>query len=361
MKNLNFFKTSPFNKSLEFLNQALPVFFLIGSLFEIYYVFSFSIEQKKTFNFFAQIVFLNVIHVSFTYFFLLVVPEFRDYVSQKSIELNYSLKKHWLKFFVYTWIIFSLLSALPFIFPSLKKYEFILFLPHIPILLGSGYHIIRQSVGISIMYFLNLKGGDTKTKMSIIKLEKNFIGILVAIIVLHIIIQIALPISLKNYAIGMMIFVLTCYISFVLFKIYRFSFEVFKVRFLFYARYLFFPLAPLSIFSTLGRASIHGVEYLMILEKVVNAKEKKKWRLNWLFFVAVLFYAAVVFYGLKNNAIDLFMDVLHPESVQQLLIGALINSITFLHFYIDSFIYKFNDPLVQKNQIKLFGLPPSPS
>ncbi len=355
--NFKFLNDSPFNKKLEVINLVLPILFII-----LTFIVPESNKLSATANFsiylLSEFIFLNSIHVFFTITMLFFVPEFKKYIVDKSKSMGCSVLNNWLRYFFLVTLFFSLLRYLSHMEGNSQiTLQFISFMALV-VSMYATYHSLMQTVGLSLnQYSSVLKNNNSETIKNIIKHERMLSPLLM---IFTIILLIAAKLG-SELTKGLLFFslcaVLFFYISWILLKVYALDAQLFKLKILFHSRYFLFIFAFLNSFTIAARAAVHGFEYFMVTKKIMSNTKISYTKKSFLVYVSlasVFAFVMLYFIYVKFNHIFFNNTAVVKYTFLDDFCYVFSMSLSLTHFYIDSFIYKMSDPIVQKNQAVFF-------
>ncbi len=356
-KKNQFLKYSVFSKKVEILNLLLPVLFII---------LIFLIPEPKnnlsaTFNFslffVSEFIFLNTLHVFFTITLLFFVPEFKNYMHDKSQVVGRPILKTWLGFYFFAVIFFSLQRYVNFTQTNNSAIMQISALVSIAINLYIVHHGLSQSVGLSLTHYSSFVKIPESGKIVLTKIMAAERRLVPLVMLLTVIVFMAL--KLENKILTTTIFSISCLILFIylgqiLFKIYKFDIELFKLKLLFHSRFFLFLLFFYNSLAVALRAAVHGVEYFMVTKTIFSKSKLTCTKRNFfIYLILAVLFSVVTVNSLAQNVNQYFYNKPFEGSFFDHFCYVFSMSLSVVHFFIDSFIYKMSDPAVKSNQGRL--------
>ena len=241
------------------LINVLTFSFVILSIVEIFFSVQFT-EQEKVFSrFIANIVFLNMLHIGFTFFLIFETKAFLNWKKYSAPKFALSFHHKLLFLFICFWIfMFFHTNILYNIGPLLISFY-------------AFYHGIKQHLGISLN--LNHK------YIQLNKMSNNFSKYFEHIFFNLLILISWTLITLKHFSSlkQMTCFYIQCSYFLIIFFYISINYilsgkEFFRKKSHFFPRLFIFPFLPNSFLALIGWASIHGMEYLFITKKFISLK-----------------------------------------------------------------------------------------
>lgn len=215
-------------------------------------------------------------------------------------------------------------------------------------------HNLGQTKGLSLMYNRYLRPRLSELEMAkqlkVERVERWIFNVLLAKIAF---IAIALPV-LRNhmqYIWGLHLLFIILSLALVINSL-RYP-QLFKTNKFYYLQsiwlYALVPLMPGALVLQMG---LHGVEYVM-LGDVVLRRSKMRLTKRWLYLAV---FILVFFSLLKGFDAKLFSG--NDGALDRRFTSALVILFVFLeylHYYVDSLMFRFKDPYVRENIAPLFG------
>lgn len=222
-------------------------------------------------------------------------------------------------------------------------------------------HTIKQNYGVLSIYNYQFLQAceDEKIKSKLISNQKNeriLYGALVAISVLnqfhnllvkgdHRLMSRYVPFSLLALAVAA-----------ILWNALAHSYKGLLNKTLYSFRLLLIPFTFYSTVAVAGVAASHGIESIfMYLNMIHRSQAKRKKMLYFIFVVTLLIFSfGVIFF--TNNPILKYIFPANAESPSAQLNTFFLTIFftgTYLHYFLDSFIYKFSQPLIRSHMMPL--------
>lgn len=325
---------SLFGPKAEAINLLLPFAFVAAFVIALTAGWKPTSEETSALVFLRNFVFFDSIHTIFTFVMLALLPEGRRLVKEATQKS---------RIWIFLGAAFLLATA---------SFEALLYGPHldpvwsklvIGIILGlSLQHVGGQIFGISTMYnhealrqvHLNaVDAGRFKTLQ--VREAKAFQW------VIHL--QWLAPFAVDK-TLGIPSVLIDGYVSalllasgIILYGSWRMNRLVPSNKFIFQLRLIFWPLAPAHEIGAMFLASLHGVEYLFINQRLLA---NSSWHKTWLRVGAL---CTVVFIGYA--AFRQFLWSFSPQQQTWIVIAAigLCRSFDLTHYYLDSAIFRFRN------------------
>ncbi len=351
---VNSYSPGLFNKKLELINFLIPVIFLFCSLSDLYYGYRYLPAEKVYLRILCQIFLFNGIHVVFTFFFICFSAEFKAFIVEESRLTNSHIIKKW----CFVFGVFSFFSILlgSFLFFSKSNSNYLLYFGIYQMLFFyySFYHGAGQSHGLSMLYTMHFQ---SKTNQPRSVISAKFEKTIKSHIVICITVLTALVLFKRyDYCIkGAFIFFISIlvHLLIILYLIYKDSAHLFKIKLIHFARYLLYPLSFLSPMAAAGLSSVHGMEYVMISEKIFK---KGVFKIKWNQVFIVLVCAVYIVFEITSVLGGLFAietASTWPNKRFFLISFTILNAVTLTHYYIDAQLYKIKSSSFKRNQGKL--------
>jgi hypothetical protein len=298
---------------------------------------------------------MNIVHTGITYFLLKDMPAFRKYMEDTATP--------WMQSRVLVGMTVALITLMFWIFsgrfsPDSLAAVSLKFVPQ-KFIIGalkfwSMAHVIRQTMGLSMLYNISLKG-DQLNELEVQRLNKlvrwekwAFHGLCLSLFI---------RIFFKSIAPSVFfVFELSCCLV-----IIGVSFASPKWRksnkTLYAFRCLLYPFGIVHFIFNFASMIIHGVEYFFLTRRLLDNGNLNRQVSN-----------QILVYGLGlGTAILLpqFVMQLNPSLEHQLfgrnaplwilVVLAIAKAINLMHFYIDGFIFRFRDPAVRENILPILA------
>lgn len=348
-RTFSFLDYSPFSKKLEVLNLSVTWIFFILTVLTLAFSLQLTTAENNFISNISEILFVNSFHTIFSLFFFLGIPEFKEFIDSKSKDLGYSIVKIWIALNLFAfgvfWYVYDVIQHS--YGPQTLPFFFMMF-----ILLRS-VHGTRQTMGISLLYYAQLKQMHPEyTNLTpLLKLER-VIGFLATTIVILLPLKLFVFKTMPFWQISLALSALTLAVMiYLLCRLYKLNKEFFKLRLLFLIRYSFLPLMGMSKTAFSGASANHGIEYLLISEKIAkNSKvENSKIFFNKTNLLILVGYAVtfVVYYSFPGRLFSHIPDSTRVGNLWEQFCFSLFLTVAHVHFITDAFIFRFKDPSVQ--------------
>ncbi len=335
-------------------NLYFPVICIFFCFFEFFIFLNLTPLNYVGLQFVMDIVFLNAIHILFTFIYIFSLKEFRLFISEYKLKLKRDLYKEWifafLLLFIFFWFFFEG-------YPLSQEFN-VFHLLNMVTFAWAALHAISQSVGLSSVSLLERCRHFEKSELSrplkynSLILPIVFAGYLVMYLFCFLL-KITLTYNLKIIFSALLIL----YIFFHFIFIYRKLSRNFVLDFVFGLRYILYIMSFYSVAANFGRAVVHGHESYMIYKKLVPNTYfslKKVFNFKPIVVFFLIFGLISIFLNARSGVLGFFTEGQHPRNLAYQFLFSFFYALTYLHFFIESQIYKFSDPLVNKNQGALF-------
>ncbi|MCY4512144.1 MAG: hypothetical protein OXB86_00485 [Bdellovibrionales bacterium] len=301
--------------------------FISVSIIEILLNIQFAESEKAFPRFIANVIFLNSIHLGFTFFLIFEATPFLSWKKH--------LPKSMMSFHGKLVLLFVSFSIFQFF-----KHDMIYNIGALLVLIYATYHMIRQHLGISLILNNKYQFLNEKSK----NLTRSFDHIFFATLILITWVFISLThfSYLKNP-----IYIQCGYLLVIGLYIYM-NYIFFGVKFLknktpFYLRLFIFPLLPVSFIAWMGWLSIHGMEYFFVTKQFFSFKKIRFFSLGFLLFIAIAFLCLIS----SHSGLPAVLDIDFPKPIRKTF-WVTLGACQLLHYWIDGKIFRMKDPLIRK-------------
>lgn len=338
-----------FPAQIEKIYLTAPFFFILIIIADL--IFSVPlINNERVFAYFlTQTIFLNGIHIYFTFAFLMKLPEGRQWVKNSS-ENNPLF-----------WILpIIVLFSLTFLFAHRFTGDLSspIFTAYIIItLLGPSFHGVQQKKGLSLIYLrlAHDRAATIEEKSEIKKIEENERSSYLGFIIFFAAYLIFAASQRLNMALeANLIILLTrgAQLLYSLFLVRLIYLSIISYRYcgmnkvIYAARLLPFFFVPYSFYATLALAASHGLEYLGVYFTFSNRSTISKSALQNFYLLTLAMLAVGIllqttrhFDGLTFLAWDTLNEI--PLAVK--ILAAVSLGLTYLHYYLDGVMFRFSN------------------
>jgi hypothetical protein len=324
----------------EFINLAWPAVLLFLIIFSIYFHSKhFSNDSVKTLLFISGVLFFNVTHNIFSIFIVILSPDIRKaFVAiYQSSKVDFLFR--WLGIFTCIFIFFLVYKRIvPAEYAGIK---FHLILSILLQIIAFYYHTIKQIEGLSVAYNMKSKNSYFFTDNENLKLnyhgkvEKKLFFLFLMVCILGLICRLNQYQDPTNLIFYIAMFIFTA----IIFNSFLFPHSTKSNKLIFQSRLLFFVLGI--------------IEYLFVFRKVVSISEEKFNAIKRTFVFIMILTTAVV--GLLSitrfdRGFGTELTEVFPGMFSLFLVlSVLSNSITYMHFYLDSLIFKMKDTHIRNS------------
>jgi len=344
-----------FEKTNEKYHLILPLLLLPFLLLGHYFGWGSTPGEQLLINMTCAIFLISTLHLGFTLANMMAFPEFRNFINTKSHHRPLLQWGKWLMIYLF-FIAIGLFSYRFIIEFTQLNYTTVLSLYFGIYLFSSRTHTLMQTKGLLKIYNYKIKnlinGGhviDEDLKKQ--KREVVLIYLTTALCGVQAFMYSFNPKSpgLKNYEI-ISIFI-GCILVGLLFwnsLTQKGTNQSSKKSYL--LRMLYYPITPISGFATLATEVLHGIEYLYVTREM-RANSKMKSNKLWyiLLFIFCSFVSITWFLSSHQALVKLlYKDDLASIPAIFVVFSAVNVSNAFFHFYLDSVIFKFREPIIGK-------------
>lgn len=304
----------------------------------------------------SNIVFLNVVHNVFSIFILTEIPEIKSYIKEnlknKKIHIGYSSALVLAFFLVLNWV-----------FPIFKNYgEFGKYLFWAAVLFmqffALYYHTLRQIEGISTIYNQQMKKiwPQNITHFDFVqKCEKILFKLLIVLSCIGYALNIF---EQKSHIFAVFLMSLFVFLGVIAVNL-KIPFWNKSNKWIYLLRLVVFPLGIYYPLLGVVIPFFHGVEYLFIVKKIFSSSalttEKIQRRLFVYMLPISLAVAVLSIFRLDRGFGVSFLSDNNLVNTLIVFASSLSLAISFLHFYLDSFIYKMKESGIRNSIGKLLS------
>ncbi len=345
-------------KTYESEQKTLNLFALMGvlcTLAELIFLPHFSSFQKHLFYWISIVICFNSTHVVLTLVNIWMIPEY------KAVMVDHYRLGGWKQFGLF--LVFLFVFAMGHRSGLLPNLEFFRWPVIALTIVMNTLHNQKQTMGFSLL--LNTTYRDRLTseeKISFLLNDKysrrwEHFGV-------HMMIAAIIPIGIYRYSgsLGIPRIYLSWakYISivFTISAVTAISYSFFLLRatrlirtkFFFSLRYLVAALAPFSFIGMCFRRGIHGLEYLQLQETTFSRSRVNK-NLFWKYLLLCIIFCLgkeLLRYPEGQLGIEFMTRSWITKSF--IIVGT---SLTYLHYYLDSILYKMKDPYVRQQLVPI--------
>lgn len=336
-----------FSSRLEKVNLFFPIVLLVILAWELLSGHVYTNDQKKIALFSAKILFLNHVHIYFSFALILFVPEMRNWVREKNVENQFFLLR-WL--FVFLAVFGLYWWGFRFIRQNSSDLTLLKFLLLLTTIVGL-HHNYSQTLGLSLAYNHAAKtpalAPEKALILRLVFLEKVLLKLLMALHFTLMLAALLRPSSSTLFAIIKVAMPLLAIAAVVIGWMYP---QEYRNKKLFMLRYVFFAFIPVSFTALIAVLAIHGVEYLCVFRKMVttsvqkNHLSQKLMTIGTIGFVAVL--TTVGIFGRSSRGLW-YKPLLPYDSELGLFLLAVATAAAFLHYHVDAYMFRMSDPITR--------------
>lgn len=333
-----------FSESIEKINLFTPLLFFALMIWEYSTAKVFSANERTIALYITKVVFLNHLHVYFTFAMMLFLPEVRDWI--KTVDSKGSVSV-WTRVLI-AYCIFLSLNIL--IIKRLNPNIYIFATLSLVFTLYAVHHGLLQFYGISRMY---------KNSRSVELYEKPAIYFIFFIVAIQMGLRVFLPKTFDQFATPLTALSLLVFVG--LFCTILKQHKLIKTNKVYYiSRYLFIIFIPTFFTASIALACLHGIEYLFVFltasknSTISLSKNKVFW--GSLITCCILGILGSAFR--RDSAIGASLFYANDQAVSWIWIALanLTGALSLVHFYMDGKLFSFKNnsnqeyilPLLQK-------------
>lgn len=329
---------SIFSPRIEKANLLFPILFVPFVAWELLTHKIFNFYQTSFSTYAVRIIFLNQIHVYFTFAMLLFFPEIRQWTKNSITKKS---NNFWIKTSVFFIFIYGAITLFIYTKPYMVIQNLILYF----FIIYGHHHSLWQSYGLSRMY--NAK--DDKRRFEIF--EKRIIHFIFAVQSLRLFNRFFPKLFGSNQLIqfidmSLLIFSLIALITLIVACHRDHKLEQ-SNKIYFLSRYIFFILVPDAFIAALAIAAIHGVEYFFVFLKMSqNSKQVEATKKIMWIFIGFISFIALVGTSFRNNSpvLPILLKMRLSEApIFFLVLADLTKAFSLLHYYLDGLLFQFKN------------------
>ncbi|CAN5460963.1 hypothetical protein BH10BDE1_BH10BDE1_08050 [soil metagenome] len=324
-----------FSPRLERLNLLFPLLFIVPVVWEFCFEPTFSLQDRNYGNFVAKILFLNHVHIYFSFALILWAPEIRNWVRIKSNEISFLKTRAFAVFLsvfaIYNWLLPLVKdsSSAPVIYECMIAVAAIVGL----------HHNYSQTLGLSLGYNQGARPSAV--------LERSERALVMLMMISQFSRMILLIVAGELKMLSMVLGATTGLAAVLLVVVGLCHPQSFKAKKFFMIRYLYFAAMPFSFTALIAMLANHGIEYFCVFRQMQNASiessglSRKVVTFGSVFFVAALTMLAV--FG--QSRVGYWITPLLPEDSRlALYLSSLAIAASFLHYHLDGLMFRMRDP-----------------
>ena len=318
----------------------LGLFFILAAL-AITGTYSPFNSYNKLANFIVAFIFLDILHVYFTGVLLFILPEYRSWLTDMG-------RTKWIYGFVL--IILSIVGYACVIYAKIEIHSAVLLVLECAFSILRLTHFTAQTKGLSILYNNRMKpylsDAEISLQRNLERRERFCFNAVLAVQIGYFLITRFLPSytwELRFAYFGLV----SIFFTTILIGTFRYpqSYRSSKKYFVWTLAFVvLWPLYPVAMFF---QRALHGMEYTFLSFGMVKKSSlKMNVRVGFYFFSSILVLAVVAFLY-KSNMFLQGGIMLTPQYQVPLFITAF--SLEYLHYYLDSQIFRFRKAEVRKH------------
>ncbi len=344
-----------FEKTDERYNLALPFALLPFVIIGGYYRWGSTLEESLFLNFIASIFLISTLHLGFTIANIISLPEYQTYMRISQRVLKFPLWLWWLSVYLFLIILGLVVYGLLF-YNKNWDYLFLAKLYFGVYFLSSRIHTIMQIKGLAKIY--NFKSKQTPNYIRIIKEERAQKLETVGIYILAVLCSIQaftfafFPRTAHFRPLEIFSIIASLIVVIFLFlniknqpQLHNSSKRTYMYRLFYY------PFTPSIGLATIATEIIHGIEYLFVTREL-KGHSRMKSSSKWILLITLFCGFISVTWLLSSH--QSFVKLLYKNTQKEIptifLVFSSINvANAFIHFYLDSIIFKFKNPIVRRH------------
>ena len=319
----------------KFLSLS-TVILLLGVLCEAQNIIRTNKNNFSSLQFLAKFVFFNHLHVYLMFMLLFFTYAGRDYVSE-TLKTKAYYKNPWLM----TMIIFPLWFGSYLLFNQSPSYRYV----YIALSAFGSWHNGRQIWGFYCDFF-----GQSEKNIFSYRLAKTSFHFSMILSILSIMFSTTNNIYSQQWLPTLLtggLFFSTVFICI------SASYKN-KMLLIYSSRILFLNFAPFYNIALFSMMALHGVEYVLFFKNTLHAQNYLRIHRGkiTLFFTAMALAIVGELYiiGFSRQ----WMPVIETNNLFYAFVVCFAFTATTLHYYLETFLFRFADPLVKKTLARLF-------
>ena len=350
-----------FGQWSERLVLIAPLVGLVGFALQIHFMPSPSISTQHIWAFFSQIIFLNTIHILFTFDLLVAVPAYRDILKKGRPQIQALI----------IFCVFVAALALRLLESRLKGNWGLMILA--VIILYDIYHVMRQTLGLSLLYNFHsskmLPNSNDIQRLKKLDLQERFTcGFIILLGSSQFLIGHWIEKEHVSWVQIERIVMATfgCVLVFALMvQYYRINRVLFRNKIIYVIRYALVMSTFISFFGLVVLKSVHGIEYFFVYRRIKNNSAPERGKLKFLARAFILLLASIVFIGLLVEPSYGVFALFHLEEMVDRpwfhLLSVVVGALALVHYFLDGQIFAMKNEPVRQSTGRWLLMNPPPS
>lgn len=326
-----------FTKNQRIIGESISISLIILSVIQICTQPQLNPTTQLYLRILTFIFFGGAVHVAFTFFIMLSLPECKRWFVKQNSQVSIVKK------LIFITLIFSA-GSIVFLFYNNHSSSIGLILLNILWLVYPTYHTFRQIYGILVLYNQDIVVSQKEKNV-----EKKIFNFLMVILCIHtitlVIFQAHLLSQQEYQKLNWLLSIVFCLPAFFLFK----NKTDRKAKNFYVVRIFLYPLSFHSFFALLATGALHGLEYFFITKKMVlNSEQKFKSSNNIPAFLS--FFSIFVLYILSSSfgILGIYTGGHAPQSAWYGFVNFAGLLVAFIHYYMDGLIFRMKDPATRE-------------
>lgn len=329
------------------LNLCIPLVFFILTLVQLAFHHRMTNTEHHIGSFIVKILFLNHVHIIFTFWMLATFPEMKSWLVQRRQGLWRSVLP-WTGIFLFFFVLFSVVQ------PHLRHIGDKNYLGVITtaLLIISFHHVYAQSRGLSLLYNrmvekrFSLTAQEKQKVFSLEKWERGFYTTLIGSQIVWIFMKLCFPHERKIEAAVFLAIASVC-VGGIFFCCRRYPYADRSNKTLYSLRLILFPLWPMSSLAVFGALAFHGVEYLLVFLKMYGKSEVPKQNKYIAWYIGSIILLLSLSFARHDLLGFLYSKYISSRGLLTVM-ASLAGALSFLHYYLDGVIFKMRDSLTRE-------------
>jgi hypothetical protein len=318
----NKFKSRKNKEDISYYNPIGAYISLSFLALSLMYHFGW-VGDKKLFkdqvSFVVDIGLLNLVHISLTIVALLLLSEFKRWFKLTHNKISIIIITLPLFFFLYRYIYFV-------------QSDILWRISWVSIRCIGLHHAAMQTYGILLL------AGKINNAW---KLKKYFYLISAAYVLALFTFEFAAK-DIRPLLVNLSTIISSMSVLSILYAS-RFNYPELK----FLSRLILYPVGTISPIAGMGISAIHGTEYALVFNKIVDNKNKQENRgwYNVIFAAVILVFSLLCFFSLRDSSLVLWNNKISDRSIPFYLVGVwiLIDYINIVHYYFDWRLFRLKN------------------
>lgn len=332
----NEFKMRIAQTKLGYVALYGPLLIFVAAVCEVYFSIKLLSNEVRYIEFFANVVFLNWIHIAFTLVLVLQVEAYKNIIRSFL----------WYRSAYVGILVIIFLLLLGEVFVSFYPNEFVGKIYLFLIYAWTQLHFLFQIKGIFFLLF-----NDNEPRLSVSRRSNfnfYFWYLVCALSIFWITTKVLVPDLTESTAVNLHTFLFLPAICFLMYFLIHLKDYVARVYLL---RIVLFPMAFYSKIAFFGIAAIHGIEYLLVFLHLLRRNEASREQSRSFYvgiFVTVFLFAFLAMLNNRGGLLSLISIEFLTEARWYQIYLIIYATTGPIHYLIDGIIFRFRNPEVKK-------------